>query len=275
MAEAYRPFKKVYTLEEIKGFCAATDFEKSRTSDLISHYRPPFSDAFAGKELRITLDTGETIDYRFADSHTLSWSADGSPYEEEYYEALESTVKHVYLIHHIRSGVLPFEGVTMVIDTDTELVTLIHLSFGTQESDINVNGRFCFGYYGQTKPARHTWTDELCGVILDWKYADTFIIRHEYISLDAMLSPGEPTDDEEAYLFRKVLSASYVKIRSNLYIASFAEDGGSRFNLLIDLAALRDVGGIFGISEKGLFSYTIGAVAGRGVFGFSGQYAIS
>lgn len=275
MAEAYRPFKKVYTPEEIKGFCLATDFERSRTSDLISQYRPPFTDAFAGKELHVILDNGETIDYRFKDSHTLLWCEDGGPYAEEYYEALESTAKHVYLIHHIRRNVLPFEGVTMVVDTDAELVTLIHLSFGTQESDINVNGRFCFGYYGQAKAARHSWTDELCGVVLDWKYSDAFIIRHEYISLNAMLSPGEPTDDEEAYLFRKVLPASYVKIRDHLYVASFAEDGGSRFNLLIDLDALRDVGGIFGVGEKGLFCYTIGAVAGRGVFGFSGQYAIS
>ena len=275
MAEAYRPFKKVYTLEEIKGFCAATDFEQSRTSDLISHFRPPFSDAFQGKELLMTLDNGETISYRFADAHTLSWSIDDSPYKEEYYEALESTAKNVYLIHHIRRDVLPFEGVTMVVDTDSELVTRIRLWFGTEESDINVNAQISFGYYGQPKEARHTWTDELCGVILDWKYADDFIIRHEYISMDAMLSPGEPTDDEEAYLFRKVLSASYVKIRNNLYIVSFAEDGGSVFNLLIDLAALRDVGAIFGIGEKGLSSYTIGAVAGRGVFGFTGQYAIT
>ena len=274
MAEAYRPFKPVYTLEEIKGFCSATDFEKSRTSELISHFRPSFSQAFQGKELALTFDNGENYSYRFSDAHTLSWSKDGSPYTEEYYEALESTVKNVYLIQHIRSNVLPFEGVTMILDTESELVTFVRQWFGTEESDINVNAQISFGYYGKPKQARHSWTDEMCGVILDWKYTDEFIIRHEYISMDAMLSPGEPTDDEEAYLFRKVLSADYVKIRENLYVVSFAEDGGSRFNLLIDLAALRDVGAIFGLGEKGLSSYTIGAVAGRGSFGFSGQYAI-
>lgn len=275
MAEAYRPFKKVYTLEEIKGFCMATNMENSRTSDLISHYRPPFADYFQGREMRFTFNDGQTFAYRFVDAHTLSWSANGGPPETEYYEALESTRKGVYLIHHIRRGVLPFEGVTMIVDTETELATRIHSRFGTAQSDINVDSKFTFGSFGRPGRPLHAWTDELCGVVLDWKYSDQFVIRHEYVSTDAMLSPGEPTDDEEAYLFRKVLSASYVKIREHLYIASFAEDGGSVFNLLIDLAALRDVGAIFGIGEKGLSSYTIGAVAGRGKFGFTGKYSIS
>jgi len=275
MADPYRPYKKVYTAEEINEFCRITDFEKSRTSDLVSHFRPPFSEYFSEKEMICTFDNGSKLYYRFSGAHTLLWSENGSQYNEEYYESLESTTKNVYLIHHICRTAMPYEGVTMIIDSDAELVTLVQHCFGTEQSDINVNNRICFGYFGEPKQARHSWTDELCGVILDWKYADNFVIRHEYISLDAMLSPGEPTDDEEAYLFRKVLSASYVKIRSGLYIVCFAEDGGSQFTLLIDLVALRDVGAIFGLGEKGLASYTIGAVAGRGSFGFTGEYAIT
>jgi hypothetical protein len=275
MAEPYRPYKKVYTAEEIRELCRTTDFQKSRESDLISHFRPPFAEYFSGREIHCVLDNAEKITYRFTDAHTLIWSADGEHFDEEYYEALESTVKDVFLISHIRHNTMPYEGVTLVVDTATELVTLIHSWFGTAQNDIFVDCQAHFGYYGESKQARHSWTDELCGVVLDWKYSDGFVIRHEYISMDAMLSPGEPTDDEEAYLFRKVLSACYVKIRKGLYIASFAEDGGCRFNLLIDLAALRDVGAIFGLGDKGLSSYTIGAVAGRGSFGFTGKYAIS
>jgi len=139
MAEQYRPYKKVYTTEEIKELCRSTDFQKSRTSDLISHFRPPFTEYFVGRELLCKLDNGERIAYRFSDAHTLLWSADGRQYDEEYYEALESTTKNVYIIHHIRHNTLPYEGVTVVVDTDAELVTLIHQWFGTEESDINVN----------------------------------------------------------------------------------------------------------------------------------------
>jgi hypothetical protein len=275
MADPYRPFKKVYTAEEIKEFCRQTDFEKARTSDLVSHFRPPFSEYFTGREMMFALDNGVRLSYRFTDAHTLCWSEDSEHYFEEYYESLESTTKNVFLVQHIRRTVMPYEGITMIIDTDTELVTLVRHCIGTEQNDINVSGEICFGYYGERKQARHSWTDELCGVVLDWKYSDHFVIRHEYISLDAMLSPGEPTDDEEAYLFRKMLSASYVKIRNGLYIACFAEGGGSQFCLLIDLIALRDVGAIFGIGEKGISSYTIGAMAGRGSFGFTGEYAIT
>ena len=45
--------------------------------------------------------------------------------------------------------------------------------------------------------------------------------------------------------------------------------------LLIDLDRLRDVGSFFGMGGDGqLGSYTIGAVAGRGKFGFTGEYSI-
>lgn len=271
----YRPYLEVYSYDEVCELCRKTDLTKHSESWLISHYRPPFADYFVGKEYKFIFDNGVTLYYKFTDKHTLSWSEDGEHFEEEYYEALESTIKKVFLVHHIRHNYIPFEGMTLVIDTEAELITWVDLNLGTEECDKNVRREIFFGYYGAEKAERHHFTEEMAGVILDWKYSDDFVIRHSYVTPYSATSPGEPTDNDEEYIFRKTLPAQYVKIRPGLYIVSFIEDGGSEFGLLIDLEHLHDVGALFGLGEKGLSTYTIGAVAGRGKFGFTGEFSIA
>ncbi len=276
MADPFRPYKPVFTYQELKEMCRTTDLVKARESWLISHFRPPFTEYFVGKSYTFHFDNGRTLHYRFSDVHTLEWSEDGESFFDEYYEALESTVKGVFLVHHIRRRTLPFPGLTLIIDTERELVTWSDQEFGrADDCDKNVMPQLVFGWYGTPKAARHGFTTELCGAILDWKYSDDFIIRHCYLTPDCMTSPGAPTDNEDEYLFRKTLPAAYAKVRDGLYIAAFAEDGGSGVTLLIDLDRLRDVGSFFGMGGDGqLGSYTIGAVAGRGKFGFTGEYSI-
>ena len=274
MADHYRPFKPVFTSEEMKEMCRKTDLFKRAGSSLISHFRPPFTDKLAGKEFDFRFTDGIRLRYRFLEKHVLEWSENGSDYTKEDYEALESTIENVIMVHHIRHETCPYQGLTIIVDLDAELVTWVDLNFGTEISDKNVRFEYHFGYYNDPKPT-HGYTEELCGVILDWKYSDDFIIRHAYISPWAMTSPGEPTDNEEEYLFRKTLPATYAKIRDGLYTVSFAEDDGSEATLLIDLKRQRDVGAFYSMSDKGqLGSYMIGAVAGRGKFGFTGEFSI-
>lgn len=275
MAEPYRPYKKVYSYQEICEMCRNTDLSKARESGLIGRFRPPFSSFFAGKQYTFHFDNGRTLYYRFNDEHSLAWSEDGETYTEEFYDALESTVQNVFFVHHIRQHTIPIQGLSLVIDTERELITWFDLYFGTEESDKNVGYDIHFGWYGAPKAERHCFTDEMTGVVLDWKYTDDFIIRHAYLTPDCVSSPGAPTEDESEYLFRKLLPASFTKIRDGLYTATFVEDGGSEATLLIDLVRLHDVGAFFSMGEDGqLSSYTVGAVAGRGTFGFDGTYAI-
>ncbi len=277
MAYPYRPYKKVFTYEEVCEMCRNTDLSKMTQASpvMISHFRPAFTDFFVGKEFTFHFDHGVTLHYRFTGKHNLKWSEDGEHFLEETYEALQSTVQKVFLVHHIRRHTIPYEGLTLIIDTENQLISWVDLNFGTEDCDKNVRTDFYFGYYGEDKGTRHHYTEEMCGLILDWKYSDDFVIRHAYITHSLMTSPGEPTDNEEEYLFRKTLPATYLKIRDNLCTVTFVEDGGSAAMLLIDLKELRDVGGFYSMSETGqLYCYTIGAVAGRGTFGFTGEYSI-
>ena len=276
MAQPFRPYKHFYSVEEINEMCRKADPFKPRGSNLISHFRPSFTDFFTGKSFVFHFDNGTTLRYEFKDINTLLWSQDGCPSVEEYYEALPSTVSNVYLFHHIRHDRIPFNASTIVIDMDRNLVTWVDLGIGTEESDKNVRTQIVFGWFSEDPGVRHSHTDEMCGVILDWKYSDDFIIRHSYVTTYSMTSPGAPTDNDDEYLFRKTLPATYVKIRSGLYLVSFIEDEGSEASLLIDLEKLRDVGAFFSLGHDGNFySYTIGAVAGRGKFGFTGEYSIA
>ena len=213
MADPFRPYKPVFTYQELKEMCRTTDLTKARESWLISHFRPPFAEYFAGKAYTFHFDNGRTLHYRFPDAHTLEWSEDGESFFDEYYEALESTVKGVFLVHHIRRRTLPFPGLTLIIDTERELVTWSDQEFGrADDCDKNVMPQLVFGWYGTPKAARHSFTTELCGAVLDWKYSDDFIIRHCYLTPDCMTSPGAPTDNEDEYLFRKTLPAAYDKL---------------------------------------------------------------
>lgn len=276
MAYPYRPYKSVSTGAEIVEYCKKADLAASRTSDyLISDYRPPFTEYFVNKEYVFFFDHGSKLEYCFPEKHLLRWREQGGSWNEEYYEALESTAGEVFLIHHLRRDILPYGCTTLIVDLRTELVTWISMTLGTPECDRNVNRKLYFGYFGMLKEQRHAYTDELCGVILDWKYSESFIIRHEYVTLDWALSPGEPSENAEDYLFRKFLPAKYVKVRDRLYIMTFIEDGGTDICFLIDMKKLRNVGAFFGMGDQGrLACFTVGAKAGLGKFGFDGKYAI-
>ena len=276
MADPYRPYKRVLTRQEVCNLCRASDLARKPEGFLISQYRPPFSDVFSGKEFVLHFNQGTVLHYRFLDSHHLDWSENGKDWQQEEYDALPSTRRGVYMVQHLRCATVPTEGIVLIIDTRDELVTWVDLNLGTRESDSNYRFDFYFGYYGLEKQHLHGYTAELCGTILDWKYADQFVIRHEYVTPYCVLSPGEPSDNENDYLFRKTLPARYAKIRDDLYMVTFAEDDGSAFTLLIDTRRLRDIGAIIALDEKGRLShYMIGAVAGRGTFGFTGEFSIA
>ena len=155
----------------------------------------------------------------------------------------------------------------MIIDTETKLVTWVRLLIGTEIADNCVQSIFLFGSYSDESKELHHYTDEMAGILLNWQYSDEFSIRHEYVTPYNMLSPGDATADEEEMLFRKTLPTKYVKIRDNLFLVSFIEDGGSEAALLIDMDCLRDVGAFYGIGEGKLCSFTIGAKATKYEFG--------
>ena len=255
--------------------CRNADLEGARESGLIGPWRPDFTDFFAGKELTFHFDNGVNLTYRFKDLHTLSWSEDGVNFTEEFYDALPSTAEGVYFIHHIRHLSIPYPALSLIIDMDAELITWIDIQFGDELSDKNLRYQPIFGYFGEPKEARHSLTDEMAGLVIDWKYTPEFIIRHAYPTPWCVLSPGAPSEDENTYLFRKTLPAKFCKIRDNLYTVSFREDEGAEATLLIDLNSMHDVGAFYTLQATGKFeSYTVGAVGAKAKFGFTGKYAI-
>lgn len=267
MAYPYRPYKEVYTHAEIIESCKAANGKNTEDSDLISSFRPPFSEKLVGKEFHCRFQDGSTLELLFSDAHQVQCVRDGGEKTTEYYDALESTKAGVFLVHFFFHTILPFEGATIVIDTESELVTWVQLIIGDTVADVCVNRKYVFGYYGSPKQQLHHYTDEMAGVLLEWRYSETYPIYHDYVTPYCMLSPGYTEAHEEDWLWRKTLPTEYAKIRDGLFLVSFIEDGGSEAALLIDLDELRDVGAFYGVGGGKFFSFTIGARATRHPFG--------
>jgi len=259
----------VFSHEELADICKNADLAKARNSGLAT-YREPFTDALVGREFSCRFDNATHLVLRFESLHTLYWSENKSPFREEYYEALISSAGNIVGVHFFRRHVLPFEGAFLAIDMDTGFITWAAMPIGKDSDDKDV---LPFPYFGEIEGVgshqgeRHHFSSEFVGTIIDWKYNDTFTIRHAYITPDTTICPALPGDyaDEEEFVHRLFLPAFQVKIRDNLLLTSFVEPGGCAAVLLIDLKTVHDIGCFYGIGGDGGFSsVTIAAIGGIG-----------
>jgi hypothetical protein len=268
-----RPFLPVYTFQELADICRNADLTAARKSGL-AHYREPFSERLAGLTLPCRFNNGVRLTLRFRDAHTLEWSENGGEPREEYYEALDSSAGNVIGVHFFRRHVLPFEGAFFVFDLDTGYVTWVTMPIGVSTNDKDVHPFPHFGEiegFGNREGQRHRFSNEFVGTVIDWKYDDSFSIRHAYITPYITICPETPNGivDYEGFVHRTFLPAFHVKIRDQLLLTSFVEKGGCAAALLIDLKLVHDIGCFYGITHEGRLSSVtlaaLGGLAGAGI----------
>jgi len=83
----------------------------------------PMSDAFAGRSLKIVLDNGPTLSYRFTDSRRLSLAEGDAAAVQAGYGAL--TLDRIALFSHLIPKTQ--RGYVVVVDQDTNLATAFEL----------------------------------------------------------------------------------------------------------------------------------------------------
>src|SRR3990170_2565564 len=127
------------------------------------------SEALAGRSLRIVLDNGPALGYRFADRTRLSLSEGEAAAVQAGYGAL--VLDRLVLFSHMVPRTQ--RGYTVVIDQETNLATVFEVWFSGYEDNREVQRQIYYGYIeqagGSAPEARHGITNRIEGKGFYWK----------------------------------------------------------------------------------------------------------
>lgn len=252
---------KSLTTEEVQALFDNSTPEQYATGGLANGpYMPPYTEELIGKEFTLHFDDAPSCSYSFTALHELTWREEGVTHTEYYQGHISES--GIYFVQHTIKGSVPPQARTLILDTNTGLVTLVHARFGNESEAREVARTFHFGTiagYSAYPEEKHHFTADLVGKAISWVYHEGMPdIKHIYSS---------------EYYYTYVMNmggrcwvasnpADFVKINDHLYIFTFVEErqAGTQGLFLINMDTLHDVGSFTGINSNDQFEcYTIGA----------------
>ncbi len=258
-------------------------------------FKPDYTDVLAGKKLEIAFADGLHYTFDFKDAHQLFWSCDAAANQNEgseatasaasseaaanaapngptvsaapseaYYEALHVPgAPHIVFVQQYVQGSAPPTAHSLVIDTETGLVTLCRATIGVPAAAREVARTWHFGLIdGYADPGyRHAHTTELVGKAVFWTYYEKEQVRVKHIYSAPLYYSYTMLDPATGNCWMASNPADYVKITNDVFIFSFVEErqGGTQGFFVINTKELHDVGSFFGLQPHGLECYTFGA----------------
>lgn len=221
----------------------------------------PRSDVFAGTSLRIVLDDGPALRYRFADGTRLTLAeGDGGPVQAGYGALM---LDRVVLFSHLVPGTQ--RGYTVVVDRDTQLATVFEVWFSGYEDNREVQRHISYGYVDQpgsaAPAARHGVTNRIEGKGFYWKQ-DTGVETIEYYPSVMYSNFVELTRFGGELSF--CAPSDYIRISDDTYIYSRveAEFSGIMTTYVLDLNRAEQVGMRLGFDDTDALEYYL--FRGRG-----------
>jgi hypothetical protein len=221
----------------------------------------PLSNVYAGKSLKVVLDAGPALSYRFTSHNRLSFTEGDAAAVQAGYGAL--TLGRIAFFSHLVPRTQ--RGYIVAIDQDTTLATVFEVWFSGYQDNREVQRQISYGYVeqaGQAAPAaRHGITNRIEGKGFYWKQ-DTGIETIEYYP-SVMFS-----NFVELTRFGGELSfcgpSDYIKITDDLYIYSRveAEFSGTMTTYVLDVNRAEQVGVRLGFDETDALEYYL--FRGRG-----------
>ncbi len=252
---------KSLTEEEVQNLIDSSTPEKYANGGLAGgEYMLPFAESIIGQSFTLSFEDFPEQEYTFHELHSLTWS-DGIHVHTEFYQAHELE-SGLYFIQHMIQGSRPGTARTIVLDTNTGLVTLCQAHFGNGVEAREVARTFYFGTvagYESYPEEKHHFTSDLVGKAIYWTYHEGMpALKHIYSS---------------EYYYSYVMRfgdrcwmasnpADFVKINDHVYIFSFLEErqAGTQGFFLINMHTLHDCGSFLGINSDNQFEcYTVGA----------------
>ena len=230
-----------------------------------------YSDALAGKSLKIVTDDGPTLSYRFRDKKNLTVSENGGGSVSTGYGAL--TLQQVIFFSHMVPGTQ--KGYNVFVDTDTNLATVFEVWFsggkdpqGTALDDREVQRQFYFGYVevaGKDAPEkRHSTTNRLEGAGMYWKQ-DTGIETLEFYP--SIISSNFVELTRHADDLSYCSPTDYIMINDNMFIyqRTECEFSGIMTMYVLDLFTVAQAGMRLGFNEKDELEYYMFRGRGKSV----------
>jgi putative NADH-flavin reductase len=237
----------------------------------ISTYRPHLNHELTGRCFRMIMDrTGDQM-VTFQTDTVLEYTCGGRTSREPYQCAKGAEL--AYFVNFEIKGAVPRDNVTLIIDLQTNLVTVVNTYTGYNDRYHTMcDSDYDFGAIDlpdrELPKKRHGYTTDLVGKRIQWHYGPEFAIIHCYYHPNYVRAtfdpsmidrlPPAPPEDEEAWKKNPYdEKAVYVKIRDGLYVVSFVEQSMSRRGkvgnsllFLMDTDRLHDVGRSFGHSGQ-------------------------
>jgi hypothetical protein len=214
----------------------------------------PLSEILAGKSLKIVLDEGPTIEYKFESKDELTFSEGGNSAVSVPYSAKE--LDGVILFTHMIPDTV--RGYGIIYDTKTDLVTVFELWFcGFEPDKREVWRHFMFGYVDTGAPApeqRHALTNRIEGKGTYWKNDDGTEMLYFFPSVvwSSFVELNDPLGG-----IAITAPSDYIKINDRLYIYSRVEQEFSgTFTLeVIELFTVRHIGMRLGFDKDDELDY--------------------
>ena len=258
------------------------------TFEGLSQYCPPHCFELAGRTLLICMDSGYDYNVRF-ERETVTWGKVGEEERTDSYVCLKAEDQTFFVNAEI-PGVTPRLGLTLILDDENALVTVI-------EGRQGMNPKFPYlveihAHFGavqlEGKPLnekRHGYTTDLIGRAVLWTYSPSFEIVHAYTSERYYNVGGIPRDTpptpEEIEAAKAMMEsfrgykdptepALYIRIKEGVYVFAFAEEHLEKFTgpktrgnslaFLMNFKRMYDVGRSFGTNAQQLpENYCFGA----------------
>ncbi len=238
----------------------------------VSRYRAPLNYELSGKRFSIVMDRSKDVQVNFISGKLLEWKEGDGPITQEHYECAKAE-ELAYFVNFELKGVKPRTNITLILDLETRLVTVVRTYTRYSERyPTLVDSDFEFGAIdmpGFPLPKkRHGYTTDLVGKRIHWHYSPEFSIVHVYYHTNyvratftpealMLLKPSTPEQREGWALNPYDEKATYIKVRDGLYIVSIIEQSMARRGLpgnsllfLMDTVRVHDVGRSFGHSGQ-------------------------
>ena len=216
----------------------------------------PLSDVFAGQSMRIVTDNGPALAYRFGRNNRLSVAENGGSAADTGYGAL--TLDNVAMFSHMIPGTQ--RGYAVVVDHDTNLVTVFELWFSGYEDKREVQREIYYGYVeksGQEAPkGRHVTTNRVEGKGFYWKQ-DTGAETLEFFPSAAYSNFVELTRFGGELGFCG--PSDYIRINEDLYIytRTECEFSGTFTMYVMDLNRVEQIGVRLGFDASDTLEYYV------------------
>ena len=202
-------------------------FETNNDGHKIDRYSPPLNYELAGKDFVFDMDGGTVIHLRFSDQKTAVWREDETEEHSAAYLCLKA-YGSLYFVCLEPDAQPPRVCVTFVLDLAGNLVTRITASedsiwgrgimtgikFGTIRGDGCLTG------------AKHAFTDELVGSVLQWTSGPERTCVYDYVSTDicrvACGSDPYSPDITGERNYREI-PAAYIRLKEGFYLQLLTE----------------------------------------------------